>query len=590
MAIIRVALPDPDNPGKTFNVLTDTNPDHFSLLADIDNVLIKRLLTSLETITDGSPTIKTIPHNLNYIPFFIVYVDNNSDGNWSIVNNQYNPFQVPQEISFADITNLYIYNFGGHSSGNAPFAWDIFYDDMSQTGNPVITESPQVLKVGRPTIDVTQSKNPNDYIMHSDLNNFKILKQGNKSTTLTFPTIGASYDFAHGADIQAPFKYFCFVKFPDGKIVLTGGANQFSYDGSYSVTSFIDDTNIYLNFNGKYYSAGYDYASTASDDGGGSLSWTNVNGVKNSSYSDYASYFSNSASWVQSNYIKVSNFGFSLPSDAIIDGIDVNIGQQATRNTSSPLEQGKDAHVHLMKAGSEVGSDKADSNPYGTGGFYDQYYSFSTSGWSYSDINNSGFGVRFASQTYDQNGYNVGVAISYIRVAIYYHRNISTDITIYYVVYGTGKDNTIDDSGATIEVAASGKNVLTDTNPDNFNFHSNYPTLKYYASGSYSMGTITNTTIHTIPHNLNYIPVIIGFINDIAGFSSGASTNFCIMPYYWGLGTIYNALQHTYADIFATIYADDTNIYLKVDYGDASVGTSISPVFYYKLFKNNTGL
>ena len=98
-----------------------------------------------------------------------------------------------------------------------------------------------------------------------------------------------------------------------------------------------------------------------------------------------------------------------------------------------------------------------------------------------------------------------------IRIYGNYASNIT--ISIYYLIYGTGVSGMVSKNGQEIAVIEKGSNVLAETNPDNFNFHSDYPTLKYDTSGSYSM-TVSSETIYTIPHNLGYIPFFIGFVND----------------------------------------------------------------------------
>lgn len=400
---IRLALP-----GK--NALTDTNLDHFSVHADTDNVLIKRLLKGTATITDGNPTIKTIPHNLGYIPFFVVYYFDEINSRWVLLNNQYNEFSVPQQICAADTTNLYIYNFGGHGSGSLQVAYDIFYDNMNDNTAPTITESDRAIKIARPGKNALTSKNPNDYIMHSDLNNFKILGQGVISTTLATGGFFTPNVIAHGVNITTPVKYFVFIQFPDGKTTIAGDAGALSYDESKGIIEVaINPTNFY-------------------------------------------------------------------------------------------------------------------------------FYNF---------------------------GSSVAVKISFI-------------------IYGTGKDNTVDNSRPLIAVAAPGKDV-NNTNPENFNFHSKYPTLKYYQSGQYSM-TVNNTTVQTIAHNLGYTPFFIGFVNDLAGII--ASNAFAILPYYWARSSI----AHPTKDIASFMYADATNIYLKAFYQTNAVGTTKTFNFQYKLFKNNLGV
>jgi len=403
--VVRLALPG-------YNALTDSNLDHFSLYADVDNVLIKRYLSGTDTFPDtpGTPTTHTIAHDLSYIPFFMVYFEDpfGYAGSYRILNNLYNAFETPTIVCAVDTDDLIIKNISGEP---IDYSYDIFYDDMDTAGSPSITESSNVFKVARPDKSAS-SKNPNDYIVHSDLNNFKILKQGTLDKTLA---TGIN-SFNHGASISAPYKYFCFLQFPDGKTTLLGGsATTISYNGSDNVTAtWCDDTKIYIQL------------------------------------------------------------------------------------------------------------------PYG-------------------------------------------------------QANITVDIS--YIIYGTGKNNTVSNSDVLLACAKDGQNVLTSSNPDNFNFHSDYPTLKYYNSGTYSM-TVSTTTTHTIAHNLGYTPFFIGFCNDLqASFFS--SSSYAILPYY--LNNSMFPFQ-TDNDIASFIYADDTNIYLKAYYQANAVGNSKTFSFYYKIFKNNLGI
>jgi len=395
--VARTALPG-------YNALTDTDPDHFSLYADEDNVLIKRKQTGSGTISAGAPTTETIAHDLTYISFFMVYFDEFDDGSFKILNNQYNPIEVPSIVCATNTTDLIIKSFI-----TSDYAYDIFYDDMDTEGVPEITESNNVFKVARPNKSAN-SKNPNDYIVHSDLNNFKILKQGTTSITLEPGT----NSFNHIANVQAPYKYFMFCKFPDGKTALLGGsAPTYSYDGNYLINStWCDATKLYISLAGA--------------------------------------------------------------------------------------------------------------------------------------------------------------------------SNIDVDIS--YIIYGSGKDNTVTNSDAIIACSKDGINVLTANNPDSFNFHSDYPTLKYHQSGTYQM-TVNDNTVYTIAHNLKYTPFFIGFVNDFEG-NLFTTSSFAIMPYYLGRSTFLAPLE----DIGAFIYADDTNIYLKSYYQTNAIGDTKTFTFYHKIFKNNLGI
>lgn len=403
--VTRISLPD--GLGSYYNAKTDTDPNHFSLYSDVDNILIKRFGKGQPTINDGLSL--AVAHNLSYIPFFMAYYEPFEDGYWSVLNNQYNLFSVPDAICAIDTANLNFTNYGGHVAGNIKPAYDIFYDDMDNTGVPSIVASSAVYKVARPGKSAN-SLNPNDYIMHSDLNNFKILKSGN--ATVTIPGATNVVTFAHGANVNAPYKAFIFVKPSDGKVFLTGSAMHLTYDESFGVTSQMGSTNIKLR-------------------------------------------------------------------------------------------------------------------------------SFFTT----------------ADKT----------------------------VNVYYLIYGTGKAGTIDNTGMILSVDKSGSNVLTETNPDNYNFHSKYPTLKYYESNSWNMGSVTNTTLKTIAHNLGYTPFFVGFLKDLQGiFANG----YAIAPYYLGRSSIPSPNRN----VGGFVYVDNTNIYLKAHYQPNAVGTAFAFNWYYKLFKNNLGL
>jgi hypothetical protein len=162
-------------------------------------------------------------------------------------------------------------------------------------------------------------------------------------------------------------------------------------------------------------------------------------------------------------------------------------------------------------------------------------------------------------------------------------RPITSDYyNVYYLIYGTGTSGMVNNDPPVLAVAKKGYNALEETNPDNFNFHSKFPTLKYYYSGSYSM-TVSNTTTYSIYHGLGYKPVFVCFVNDLAGVFTNS---YAICPYYWGRSTMFTPNR----DIGAFAYVDNNYLYLKAYYQSNAVGTSLTFNFYYKIFKNNLNL
>ena len=404
----RVSLPG-------YDCLTDTNLDHYSLYADVDNIMIKNLSRGLGTVAAAGTagyTMTTINHGLGYIPFYMVY-DNASQAlgtAYQILNNQYNPFEVPPSISAADTQNVYVVNSNGGTTD--PYAYEVFYDNMS-SGTPSFTPSHYAITVSRPGKEAS-STNPNDFIMHSDLNTYKILGSGTVALSIPNGSIGT---FAHGATINNPVESFVFIK-ETGKYptFLTGGARHQAFDGSFYLTSWADPTNIYI------------------------------------------------------------------------------------------------------------------------GAF--------------------------------------GASGTFIGTAVYY-------------IMGQGANNTTP-HGEVMAVTKAGVDLGTATNPDNFNFHSAYPTLKYATSGTYTMANISTHTLGTVVHNLGYTPFYVGFVNDISNFNifnGNSEPVYAIIPYYLGKSTMGNP----HRDIGAFMYADQNNLYFDAWFDTNASGT-YSFNFYYKIFKNNLGI
>lgn len=123
------------------------------------------------------------------------------------------------------------------------------------------------------------------------------------------------------------------------------------------------------------------------------------------------------------------------------------------------------------------------------------------------------------------------------------------------------------------KVSKPGFNVLTETNPDNLIFSSDYNTLKYYASGSYQMANVTTTTNVTIAHNLGYMPFFIVYVNDFFA----QPTQYAEVEYLNSVGGLKAARA----------YVDANNLYLSYNSGDANPYTIN---WYYKIFKNSLGL
>lgn len=96
-----------------------------------------------------------------------------------------------------------------------------------------------------------------------------------------------------------------------------------------------------------------------------------------------------------SNYLKVTNFNFTIPTDATITGITVSV-----ERSSTVLNGTHDSSVKLVKGGTISGNDKASATQWPTSDGTATYGS-ATDLWGLSltpaDINSSGFGVVVAA-------------------------------------------------------------------------------------------------------------------------------------------------------------------------------------------------
>jgi len=127
--------------------------------------------------------------------------------------------------------------------------------------------------------------------------------------------------------------------------------------------------------------------------------------------------------------------------------------------------------------------------------------------------------------------------------------------------------------GYKIAISKAGYNVLTETDPNNLIFSSDYNTLKYDIAGTLSFnmgGSGSKYYDYTaeVLHNLGYI------------------------PFFWAEGKMgtaeYQVLpngNHGYDNM--EIYADSTKIYC---YAQIFLTSTMTFIFNYKIFKNNLGL
>ena len=150
-------------------------------------------------------------------------------------------------------------------------------------------------------------------------------------------------------------------------------------------------------------------ATTVDDSSTGTIAWTNPN---NSQVSDNV-YTTATIGAETTHYLKATNFGFSVPTNATINGIVV----EAEANVNDPgwiLD-----YIRIVKSGL-IGSTNKTLQRYST---TDSYKSAGSSSdlwgetWTSTDINDSVFGVAISTV---QNGASRTISVDHIRITVYY--------------------------------------------------------------------------------------------------------------------------------------------------------------------------
>jgi len=160
-------------------------------------------------------------------------------------------------------------------------------------------------------------------------------------------------------------------------------------------------------------------ATAANDTSIGVTSWTSPNDVFTSN-NVRANIYGGFGNFV-SHYLKATNFGFSIPSGATINGIVAEI--ETSTSTPQPNGNVADYSVKIVKGGTISGTNKAGNNWSST----ESYKTYGTSSdlwgvsWTDTDINSSDFGVGLSvTYTYDSKEGPSTLQIDHVRITVYY--------------------------------------------------------------------------------------------------------------------------------------------------------------------------
>lgn len=168
-------------------------------------------------------------------------------------------------------------------------------------------------------------------------------------------------------------------------------------------------------------SSGPNSPATAVDDNSyGVLVWSNPSNV----YSNDGAYAkAESTGPNATHYLKVTNFGFAIPSGATIDGIIVAIEKLGVPG-SSPNGV-RDSRIRIIKGGTVQSTDLADTSTWWPG--TDTYVGYGSptelwgTTWTDTDINSSNFGVAISAYCNGIPGKLFSRAwVDHVRIVVYY--------------------------------------------------------------------------------------------------------------------------------------------------------------------------
>lgn len=165
----------------------------------------------------------------------------------------------------------------------------------------------------------------------------------------------------------------------------------------------------------------------ANDSSFGTTSWANPGNIvsSNDSYASITFGTGTGTSW----YLKGTNFGFSIPTGATINGIVVEIERK--RGGTFVAGFPKDNSVKIVKSDGSIGStNKASATQYPTTDTYATYGSSSDlwgETWTYSDINDADFGVVLATDIQVPSEAIGVTSVDHIRITVYYTASTSSN-------------------------------------------------------------------------------------------------------------------------------------------------------------------
>ncbi|MFB3390248.1 beta strand repeat-containing protein, partial [Flavobacterium sp. LAR06] len=162
---------------------------------------------------------------------------------------------------------------------------------------------------------------------------------------------------------------------------------------------------------------------TSPNTGAGTLVWSNPGKItSNNSDSATASVTNGGNTTVRTKYLRGTKFGFSIPVNAVIKGIQVSINRFSSVNNSDIYVV--DNVVSLIKAGTITGDNKSTLANWSTnsttvvdyGGAGDLW----SGSWTPADINDENFGIALSSNITRTSSNDITASVDYMQITVNY--------------------------------------------------------------------------------------------------------------------------------------------------------------------------
>lgn len=277
-----------------------------------------------------------------------------------------------------------------------------------------------------------------------------------------------------------------------------------------------------------------------------------------------------------SNYNWIDDFDFAIPVGATIDGIVVQVERRA-----QSADKIKDYAVRLIKNGTIVGSNKADTSTFWVSSSPDTIVSYGGASdlwgttWTRSDINDNDFGVAFSVKKDTTQGSNTDAYVDHISITVHYTEAVvdtdgdtvpdSTD-NCDSVSNLDQLNNDADAEGDACDTDDDNDTVLDVT--DNCDFVANLDQLDTDSDGAgNACENEAYVTIEkqTVPDGSEETFDFSGSLGEGAALSDGQNVSFSVTPDGEGEDYIYNEASTegwTLTDIDCGESAGDTTVYL----------------------------